>query len=99
MAKTHLDREAPPLDRAVSALLGLALRRPIDEAVTPILYAATQTAAPTGRHIGPGRPFGPARPTFEKLSGPATDPDLARHLWSRSEAITGIAPLPTSHRR
>ncbi|WP_328473716.1 SDR family NAD(P)-dependent oxidoreductase [Actinoplanes sp. NBC_00393] len=96
MAKTHLDRNAPLLDRAVGTLLGLALRRPIDEAVTPILYAATETAAPTGRHIGPGRPFGPARPTFEKLSGPATNPDLARQLWSRSEAITGLTVLPTA---
>ncbi|BBH67948.1 short-chain dehydrogenase [Actinoplanes sp. OR16] len=90
MAKTRLDRDAPPLDRVVGTVLGLFLRRPIDEAVAPILYAATETAAPTGRHIGPGRPFGPARPTFEKLSGPATDPDLARQLWSRSEAVTGV---------
>ncbi|BCJ75945.1 putative short-chain dehydrogenase/reductase [Catellatospora sp. IY07-71] len=96
MAKTDLDRDAPPLDRAVSALLGLALRRPIDEAVAPILYAATETAAPTGRLIGPGRAFGPARPTFDRLSGPATDPALARRLWARSEAITGTATLPTS---
>ncbi|MDI1463488.1 SDR family NAD(P)-dependent oxidoreductase [Catellatospora sp. KI3] len=98
MAKTGLDRDAPPLDRAVSTLLGLALRRPVDEAVAPILYAATETAAPTGRHIGPGRPFGPARPTFEKLSGAATDPDLARHLWSRSEAVTEVATWPIPHR-
>jgi NAD(P)-dependent dehydrogenase (short-subunit alcohol dehydrogenase family) len=91
MAKTRLDREAPPLDRVVGKVLGLVLRRPIDEAVTPILYAATETAAPTGRHIGPGRPFGPARPTFEKLSGAATDPALARQLWSRSETLTGLA--------
>ncbi|WP_229074478.1 SDR family NAD(P)-dependent oxidoreductase [Actinoplanes sp. DH11] len=99
MTKTHLDREAPPLDRVVGTLLGLALRRPIDEAVTPILYAATEPAAPTGRHIGPGRPFGPARPTFDKLSGPATDLGLARQLWSRSEAITGLAVPTTAHRR
>jgi NAD(P)-dependent dehydrogenase (short-subunit alcohol dehydrogenase family) len=96
MAKTQLDRDAPPLDRAVSTVLGLVLRRPVDEAVAPILYAATETAAPTGRHIGPGRPFGPARPTFEKLSGPATDRNLARQLWSRSEAITGTVISPSS---
>ncbi|MEU4221064.1 SDR family NAD(P)-dependent oxidoreductase [Actinoplanes sp. NPDC026623] len=99
MAKTQLDREAPPLDRAVSKVLGLVLRRPIDEAVTPILYAATETTAATGRHIGPGGPFRPARPTFEKLSGPATDPDLARQLWSRSEALTGLTISPASHHR
>ncbi|WIN00603.1 SDR family NAD(P)-dependent oxidoreductase [Actinoplanes oblitus] len=99
MAKTRLDREAPPLDRIVGTVLGLVLRRPIDEAVTPILYAATETAAPTGRHIGPGRPFRPARPTFEKLAGPATDLDLARRLWARSEAITGLDVTPAAHRR
>ncbi|AEV87582.1 hypothetical protein ACWT_6570 [Actinoplanes sp. SE50] len=59
MAKTGLDRDASPADRAVGALLGLVLSRPVDEAVTPILYAATDTAAPTGCHIGPGRPFRP----------------------------------------
>ncbi|MFI1996958.1 SDR family NAD(P)-dependent oxidoreductase [Actinoplanes sp. NPDC020271] len=94
MAKTQLDREAPPLDRLVGAVLGLFLRRPVDEAVAPILYAATEPAAPAGVHIGPGRPFRPARPTFEKLAGSATDRDLARRLWSRSAAIAGadIAP-------
>ncbi|MEU4420305.1 oxidoreductase [Actinoplanes sp. NPDC024001] len=92
MTKTDLDRDAPPLDRAVGMLMGLVMRRPIDEAVTPILYAATEPAAPTGRHIGPGGPFRPARPTFERLSSPATDPGLARRLWSRSEAITGERP-------
>ncbi|SHN46269.1 Short-chain dehydrogenase [Cryptosporangium aurantiacum] len=95
MTRTQLDRDAPPLDRAVGAVLGIFLRRPIDEAVAPILYAATETAAPTGRHIGPGRPFGPARPTFEKLSGSATDLALARELWARSAAITGIDFAPT----
>jgi NAD(P)-dependent dehydrogenase (short-subunit alcohol dehydrogenase family) len=99
MTKTNLDRDAPPPDRAVGMLMGLVMRRPIDEAVTPILYAATEAAAPTGRHIGPGRPFRPARPTFEKLSGPATDLELARQLWSRSEAITGIDSSPTWHLR
>ncbi|MBO4205885.1 SDR family NAD(P)-dependent oxidoreductase [Micromonospora echinofusca] len=90
MARTDLDRNSPPLTRAVGTVLGLLLRRPIDDAVTPILYAATETTAPTNRHIGPGRPWRPARPTFETLSGPATDPDLAVRLWSRSAQLTGV---------
>jgi hypothetical protein len=98
MAETDLDRDAPPLTRVVGTLMGLLLRRPIDEAVAPILYAATVTGAPTGRHIGPGRPLRPARPTFEKLSGAATDPDLAARLWSRSEEITNLRITPTAPR-
>jgi NAD(P)-dependent dehydrogenase (short-subunit alcohol dehydrogenase family) len=90
MAKTDLDRNAPPLTRAVGTLMGLLLRRPINEAVAPILYAATETAAPTGRHIGPGRPLRQARPTFETLAGAATDLDLATRLWTRSAQLTGI---------
>lgn len=90
MAKTDLDRDAPVLTRMVGGLLGLVLRRPIDDAVAPILYAATETAAPTGRHIGPGRPLRRARPTFESLAGAANDPHLANGLWSRSVELTGI---------
>ncbi|WP_238009527.1 oxidoreductase [Dactylosporangium sp. AC04546] len=94
MAKTDLDRTAPPSARVVGMLLGLVLRRPIDDAVTPILYAATETAAPTGRHIGPGRPLRRARPTFETFSGTATDRDLAARLWSRSAELTGVDISP-----
>jgi NAD(P)-dependent dehydrogenase (short-subunit alcohol dehydrogenase family) len=99
MTKTDLDRDAPPVARVIGTLMGLVLRQPIDEAAAPILYAATEAAAPAGRHIGPGRPFRPARPTFEKLSGPATDRELAQQLWTRSEAITGIDILSTPRLR
>ncbi|GGM42514.1 SDR family NAD(P)-dependent oxidoreductase [Dactylosporangium sucinum] len=99
MAKTDLDRSAPPSARVVGTLLGLVLRQPIDDAVTPILYAATETSAPTGRHIGPGRPLRRARPTFETFSGAATDPDLATRLWSRSAELTGVDIAPAVPRR
>ncbi|MEU8051120.1 oxidoreductase [Micromonospora haikouensis] len=94
VARTDLDRDSPPLIRAVGAVLRLFLSRPVDEAVTPILYAATEPAAPTGRHIGPGRPPRPARPTFETLAGAATDPDLAARLWARSAQLTGVDVAP-----
>jgi hypothetical protein len=54
-----------------------------------ILYAAT-TAAP-GSYTGPQGPgevrgkVGPA-----KMSQLATDEDLARRLWVRSEELTGV---------
>ncbi|MFC8503062.1 oxidoreductase [Pedococcus sp. NPDC057267] len=54
-----------------------------------ILYAAT--AAPAGSYSGPQGPgevrgkVGPA-----KLSSLASDPDLARRLWSVSEELTGV---------
>ncbi|MGI5182423.1 SDR family NAD(P)-dependent oxidoreductase [Dactylosporangium sp. CA-152071] len=94
MAKTDLDRSAPLSARVVGTVLGLIMRRPIDDAVTPILYAATDPAAPTGRHIGPGRPLRKAQPTFEKFFGTATDPDLATRLWSRSAELTGVDITP-----
>ncbi|WP_106403796.1 SDR family NAD(P)-dependent oxidoreductase [Actinocorallia populi] len=95
MAKTDLNRQAPPSARAVSSLMGLLYRRPVDEAAAPILYAATETAAPAGLHIGPGRPLRKARPTFETITGSATDPDLAARLWSRSVRLTGVDIPPT----
>ncbi|MFI6480906.1 SDR family NAD(P)-dependent oxidoreductase [Nonomuraea sp. NPDC050663] len=96
MARTDLDRNAPASARVTAAVLGIVFRRPIADAVAPILYAATETAAPTGFHIGPGRPLRPARPTFETLSGPATDHGLAARLWSRSVELTGIDPTSIS---
>ncbi|MGI5182394.1 hypothetical protein ACQEVZ_39570 [Dactylosporangium sp. CA-152071] len=101
MAKTDLDRSAPLSARVVGTVLGLIMRRPIDDAVTPILYAATDPAAPTGRHIGPGRPLRRTRPTFDTFSGAATDPDLATRQWPRSAELTGIdiTPALPRHRR
>ncbi|MEU8239143.1 SDR family NAD(P)-dependent oxidoreductase [Actinoplanes missouriensis] len=90
MAKTDLARDAPLVARAAEAVMGVVFRRPVDDAVTPMLYAATSPEAPTGRHIGPGKPLRRARPTFEKLSRPATDRDLAQRLWTRSAEITGV---------
>ncbi|SFF37423.1 Short-chain dehydrogenase [Actinoplanes philippinensis] len=92
MTRTALDRDAPASARTVAAVMGTLFRRPIDDAVAPILYAATEPAAPTGRHIGPGRPLRRARPTAETLTGAATDRDLAARLWSRSAELTGVDP-------
>ncbi|WP_049567873.1 hypothetical protein [Nonomuraea sp. SBT364] len=99
MARTDLSREAPPSARLAGAVMGLLYSRPIDDAVTPILYAATQATAPPGLHIGPGRPLRKARPTFETLTGPAADTDLAVRLWSRSAQLTGVDILPASSHR
>ncbi|MFF3852907.1 oxidoreductase [Micromonospora sp. NPDC002575] len=90
VAKTDLERDSPPLIRAVGTVLKLFLSRPVDDAVTPILYAATEPAAPTGRHIGPGR----AHPAFETLTGAATDAGLAARLWARSVQLTGVDVAP-----
>ncbi|GAA3442770.1 SDR family NAD(P)-dependent oxidoreductase [Planomonospora venezuelensis] len=87
MAKTDLGRESSPFTRAVGALLGAFMRLPIDDAVTPMLHAATDPTAPTGRNIGPGK----GRLRFDRLGGAATDRDLARRLWEVSEQITGVA--------
>ena len=72
---------APPLMR-------LALPGP-EGGAESVLYAAT-TGAP-GSYTGPQGPgeirgkVGPA-----KLSRYATDPDLARRLWTLSEELTGV---------
>ncbi|MFC4062598.1 SDR family NAD(P)-dependent oxidoreductase [Planomonospora corallina] len=91
MARTGLSREAALLPRAVQSALGFFFRLPIGAAVAPILYAATEPAALTGRHIGPGRPRRP-RPTFETFTGAAADTALAARLWDRSRLLTGVDP-------
>lgn len=55
-----------------------------------VLYAAT--AAPAGSYSGPRR-FGEVRGGVgpAKLSSLATDPDLARRLWTVSEDLTGVS--------
>uniref|UniRef100_UPI003B3A750A hypothetical protein n=1 Tax=Micromonospora sp. TaxID=1876 RepID=UPI003B3A750A len=70
-------------------------RRPLDEAAAPMLFAATVPTAPTDRHIGPGRRFRRAEPTFAPLRGRATHPQLAADRWARYEQITGVRLTPT----
>ncbi|WKU02908.1 SDR family NAD(P)-dependent oxidoreductase [Micromonospora sp. HUAS LYJ1] len=95
MTRTDLSRDLPPLARRIETVLMGPLRRPLDEAAAPMLFAATVPTAPTGRHIGPGRLFRRAEPTFAPLRGPATDRRLAADLWARSEEITGVRLTPT----
>ncbi|WP_329016020.1 SDR family NAD(P)-dependent oxidoreductase [Micromonospora rifamycinica] len=98
MARTDLSRDLPSLARRVETVVLGPLRRPLDEAAAPTLFAATVPTAPTGRHIGPGRLFRRAEPTFAPLRGVATDRRLAADLWTRSEGITGVRPLPAPQR-
>jgi hypothetical protein len=73
----------------VPPLMRLALPG-ADGGAESILYAAT--AAEPGSYSGPQRfgeirgPVGPAR-----LSRWASDEELARRLWSRSEELSGLA--------
>ncbi|MFJ8685745.1 oxidoreductase [Micromonospora wenchangensis] len=98
MTRTDLSRDLPPLARRIETVLAGPLRRPLDEAAAPMLFAATVPTAPTGRHIGPGRRFRRAEPTFAPLRGRATDRRLAADLWARSEELTGVRLTPTTLR-
>jgi NAD(P)-dependent dehydrogenase (short-subunit alcohol dehydrogenase family) len=57
----------------------------------PTLYAATQDL-PGGSYVGPdGRREQRGYPTLVGRTAEASDPELARQLWTVSEALTGVS--------
>lgn len=94
MARTPLHDTYPsPVVRAVTKTLARVIGRPAEDAVVPLLYAATAPEADPARFYGPaGRPGRPAvRP--EAFTGPGLDDDGARRLWETSERITAVRYL------
>ena len=63
-----------------------------DEAgARPILFAATQDI-PGASYVGPDGPRGGrGSPTLVGRTAAASDLEMARRLWSRSEELTGVA--------
>jgi hypothetical protein len=89
LAIYHHDGPRRPADLVWGAILRLAAQSP-DQGALPTLYAAVADI--------PGNSFaGPSHlahmrgaPQLIGRSAVAKDPDLARHLWTASEQLTGV---------
>ncbi|MFE4055277.1 SDR family NAD(P)-dependent oxidoreductase [Streptomyces sp. NPDC059096] len=79
--RSGFDRDSTLVTAAKASLLGRRLTRSPEEGAEPILRIAT-----TDR--GELRNVFYNRLTPEPLRAPATDPDLAAHLWQRAHALT-----------
>lgn len=84
---TGLQGDVPAL-RAVARLLGQG----VEASALPILRAAFDPAAKPGAFFGPGG-FLDLRgaPVAVKPAARAQDPETAKRLWNRSEALTGVS--------
>lgn len=58
----------------------------------PQLFAATEPGLAGGSYVGPGGRGGRSgHPALVQLSAAARDPELGRHLWDRSQQLTGVS--------
>ncbi|HZZ88813.1 MAG TPA: SDR family oxidoreductase [Caulobacteraceae bacterium] len=94
-ARTDLIANGPGTGSLMARLGGVLIApwasQSAAEGALPQLFAATSPEARGGGYYGPGRlmemvgPPGPAR-----ISSRAQDPQIAKHLWDVSEALTGV---------
>jgi len=91
MASTPMHDSARTLaQKAVVTIAGAFLSRPVEQAVLPLAFAATDPAARTGVFLGPSARKKDIRVHFAELVPPADDPALADRLWRISEDATGV---------
>jgi NAD(P)-dependent dehydrogenase (short-subunit alcohol dehydrogenase family) len=96
MAKTplHASYPSPVLRLATKAVAGLIGRSP-QQAMVPILYAATAPEAAPDTIYGPTGPRLHPSVQVTPFTGPGADDSLGRELWATSERLTGlIYPTP-----
>ncbi len=75
----------------VMALLNRVVAQSDEMGALPTLFAATQDI-PGASYVGPdGFQEHRGHPTFVGRTAAASDPEMARRLWTRSEALTGVA--------
>ncbi|MEU0312463.1 oxidoreductase [Nocardioides sp. NPDC006273] len=79
------------LKHALMAIGNRVVAQSAEAGALPTLYAASQDL-PTGSYVGPDG-LGEYRgsPTLVGRTAIASDPDLARRLWTESEAMTGVS--------
>ncbi|NYI76388.1 oxidoreductase [Nocardioides panzhihuensis] len=79
------------LKHTLMALGNRVVAQSAEAGALPTLYAASQDL-PAGSYVGPDG-FGEYRgsPTLVGRTAIASDPDLARKLWTESEAMTGVS--------
>ncbi|MBN6053130.1 SDR family NAD(P)-dependent oxidoreductase, partial [Nonomuraea sp. RK-328] len=93
MARTPMNDDPRGLERLVVWWMARRYARPLDQAVLPLLYAATAPDAPTDAFIGPAGPKHATRVESAAHRGPAADLRLAADLWRITEERTGLRTL------
>ena len=90
-AATNLQSHTGNVFQHVGMWIGNKLIAQSDEqGAWPTLYAATQDI-PGDSYVGPdGFQEGRGHPTLVGRSDAASDADVARRLWERSEELTGV---------
>ena len=80
-----------PVKHALMALGNRVVAQSAEAGALPTLYAASQDL-PSGSYVGPDG-FGEYRgsPTLVGRTAVASDPELARKLWTESERLTGVS--------
>ena len=98
VSRTNLFANGPGTADLKSKLLhifGFAIMQPDAAGALPTLYAATDPAIRGGEYIGPDSPLEfKGSPTRVKPNRQALDPEVARRLWTVSEALTGVEYPP-----
>ncbi|MBT2390459.1 SDR family NAD(P)-dependent oxidoreductase [Streptomyces sp. ISL-1] len=91
MAKTPLHTTYPsPALRLVTKTVAGLIGRPAEQAVVPILYAATSPDAVPDSFYGPTGPKLHARVQPAAFTGPGLDHDTAWALWEKSQQLAGV---------
>ena len=94
MAPTPMHDGARTLaQKAMVTLAGAVFNRPVEHAVLPLAFAATDPAARTGVFLGHATRKKDIRVHFAELAPPADDPAAADRLWRISEDATGVRYL------
>ena len=80
-----------PVKHALMALGNRVVAQSAEAGALPTLYAASQDL-PSGSYVGPDG-LGEYRgsPTLVGRTAVASDPELARKLWTESESLTGVS--------
>jgi NAD(P)-dependent dehydrogenase (short-subunit alcohol dehydrogenase family) len=80
-----------PVKHALMAIGNRVVAQSAEAGALPTLYAASQDL-PSGSYVGPDG-FGEYRgsPTLVGRTAVASDPELARKLWTESERLTGVS--------
>ena len=89
-AATNLQSGFGRVGDRVTALANRLFAQSDEQGALPTLYAAVEDL-PGGSYVGPdGRAEMRGHPTLVGRSAAASDPELARALWTRSEELTGV---------
>jgi NAD(P)-dependent dehydrogenase (short-subunit alcohol dehydrogenase family) len=92
-AATNLQSRTESVQDHVMGVFNRIVAQSPEYGALPTLYAATEPDLAGGTHVGPGGPgqvWGPPRPVGS--SAASYDRGVARGLWERAVALTGVRP-------